>query len=906
MLVGSGGTQSMMDADFRNYLRAAQGPEPDISLRDPRWHETERVARKLIETSAAEPGLKSLMNEPLRKKRWDLLLLTGHLHLALGQRPAAIECFEIVADKCVAADDRDAVIHLLPRFLDPEPVTHAVRFLHYLAKGAPGEEERIEFLRHAIAIRPGDPDLHLDLAAALERADDAEAAREHRLRYLELSLEEPRPKGLSGAVARTVEEDLPQEPGRAGSIVLKFASKVDWSEAEAVLELAMPELEQRAGGLLAWDDLAALVPKIPANAGGRETAAELLKIVVAREPQPEAIVDGSRIADPGVDAKAIVARVPKILALPPGAYVSHAAWGLGRVASADGESVTLDFPGRQGHQMSFAMASKSLLRLPGDGLRVLAIEEPERFRELAKNGDPDLLARALREVGGQGKAATLKARFDAAFPEGNWAAYFKKAKEKAKEDPRFDFSEAYHNIYALAEEGRGAKGAVLPRLSPRAAAQGLLVVKKFLREHPEEEPRLRDHAGDLVARWVFAEGLDLTGRAQALCYAVQWKSISREDAVAAIGALIGEGLAPDDLNVSEYQEMMMDLAEGSPDEETLLWRAFESRLPRLRDRGRLRLQDILGDGYARAIEHRIQRSGDTPSLTSRLIEHFAASPDDAGAPPPASLLVATIRLLEKDLPEGTPERLLALLDEDGIFRKRFAAAPPDPESAEAIERTVTAWGGSERRLVPVLEFLRAIGHAGIADAYEERRKARAKSLLEGKTTDDVETRFTLMTRTTYQRLEAELKRLALELKTTIPAAIERARQLGDLRENAEYEAAKLKQANAAHRVQELITLLEQTRILETLEIDPSRVGAGTEVTLTPIGGDGASAPIRFWILGEGDHQLGEGILSYRAPIARPLLGKSAGAEVEIEFESGTRKFRVETIRRRLPGDPVTA
>jgi hypothetical protein len=168
--------------------------------------------------------------------------------------------------------------------------------------------------------------------------------------------------------------------------------------------------------------------------------------------------------------------------------------------------------------------------------------------------------------------------------------------------------------------------------------------------------------------------------------------------------------------------------------------------------------------------------------------------------------------------------MLALLDEAGVFRSRFTAEAPDAESMEAIERTVIAWSGSERRLVPILEFLRAIGHREIGDAYEERRKARAKSLLEGKTTEDVETRFTLMTRMTYQRLEAELKRLALELKTTIPAAIERARKMGDLRENAEYEAAKLKQANAAVRVQELITLLEQTRSGDTRD-RPDRVSA---------------------------------------------------------------------------------
>jgi len=894
----------MMDADFRNYLRAAQGPEPNISLSNPRWHETELVARKLIESSAAEPGLKSLMNEPLRKKRWDLLLLCGLLHQALGQRLPAIECFEVVGDKCVAVNDRDAVIHLLPRLIDPEPTSQAVRFLHYLAKSAASEEERIESLRHAIAIRPSDPDLHLDLAVALERGGDSEPAREHRLRFLELTLEETRPKGLSEPVARAVEDDLAAEPKRVGAIVIQYAAKVDWKEAEAVLELAIPELEKRASGLLAWDDLSLLLPKILGTPAGRETAAELLRIAVAREPQPAAIVEGSGVLDPSIDANVVVSRVPKILALPPGGYVTHSAWGLGRVAATDGETLKLDFPNRPGHTMSFAMASKSLLKLPSDGLRVLSIESPDKLRDLAKAGDPDLIVRALREVGGRSTTANLKPRFEMASPGGDWAAYLKKAKDKAKEDPRFDMSEAYKNIYALATEGQAGKGTVLPRLSSRAAVQGLAVIKKFLREHPEEEGQLREHAGPLVARWCHDGSLELTGRAQALCWAVGWKSLERREAVRALGELIHEGLSPDDLNIGEYQELMMDLAEGAPEEEMFLWRAFESRLPRLRDRGRLRLQDILGDGFARTIEQRVQRSADAPSLTARIIEYFAAQPEEVGAPPQGALLVAAIRLLEKELAEGVPDRLLSLLDEGGIFRTRFIAAAPDAESMDAIERTVTAWGGSERRLVPILEFLSEIGHAEIADAYEERRKARAKSLLEGMTTEDVETHYTLMTKTTYQRLEAELRRLALELKTTIPAAIERARQLGDLKENAEYEAAKLKQANAARRVQELMILLEKTRVLESLEIDPTRVGAGTEVFLTALGGEGGPSTIRFWILGEGDHLLGDGILSYRAPIARPLLGKNAGTEVEIEFETGVRRFRIESIRKRLPGDPV--
>jgi len=116
--------------------------------------------------------------------------------------------------------------------------------------------------------------------------------------------------------------------------------------------------------------------------------------------------------------------------------------------------------------MSFAMASKSLLRLHADGLRVLSIEDPARLQAMAKAGDPDLLARALREVGGKASTANLKPRFETALPDGDWSSYIKKAKEKIKEDPRFDLSEAYKNVYSLAPEGQAGRGAVLPRLSP--------------------------------------------------------------------------------------------------------------------------------------------------------------------------------------------------------------------------------------------------------------------------------------------------------------------------------------------------------------------------------------------------------------------------------------------------------
>jgi transcription elongation factor GreA len=889
----------MMDADFRKYLAAVKGDEPPAASSDPRWQETEALARRLVAESKVEAALKSLEQEPLRKKRWDLLFLTALLREGLGEYAAALESFEVVADKLMASGDRDGVRALLDRFLEPEPSTTAVRLLVFLSRGSGvSETERLDLLREAIEIRPDDADLNTDVAAALEKSGDTDGARRHRLRATELHLEAGHAERVTDDFLRLIEEDLEYDPARVGRALLRFASLVSFAESEPLLDLAVPELKRLAAGLLSWDDIAPMAPRVPANAAGRKLLATLLKIAVAREPEPNAILEGSGIADPTKPLDQVGARLPKILALPPGAHVGHMTWGLGRVRGSDGENLTLDFPSRAGHRMSFAMASKSLDRLPGDGLRVLVTEDEARARALAAAGDTELLVRVLRDVGGTATAAQLKPKLEAALPGLDVGAYWKQSKDAIKSDARLDSSEAYRQIFKLAPEGAAAAGASLPQLQPKAAPKGLVLIRKFLRDHPDEESRLRDAAGPLVKRWSGEDVLDPPTRAQALCYAQTWGSLDTTVAREHLETLITKGLRPDDLALSANQDQLLDLASGSRLEEEFLWRAAESRLPRLRQRARARLRELLGPRFARAVESRVTRWADAPALAARTIEHYAAHAGEAEAPPLGTLTLAALRILEKDVQDGGPDRLLALLADGGVLRSRLQAERLDEDARSLIENVILNWSGSERRLVPVLECMRAIGMGAVADEYESRRKARAQSLLEGKTTDDFETVFTVMSRPTYDRLEAELRRLSLELKTTIPAAIEKARQLGDLRENAEYEAAKLKQANAAARVTELLNTLERTRLLETMEIDPSRVGVGTEAALQPVDGNGGT--VTYWILGDGDSGLAPGVLSYRAPLARPLLGKRVGSEVDLEYPEGTRRFRVESIVKRLP------
>jgi len=888
-----------MDTEFRHFLAGLKGDEPAPSVRAPRWEETQALARRLVTESKVEGALRLVEQEPARRKRWDLLLLTALLRESLGEWSLAMESFEVVADKLMAAGDEAGVRLLLEKLLSPEPSTAAVRFLHFLARREASDSERIRLLEDAIAIRPGDPELHAESATALERTGDPERAREHRLKAAELSLELGRPERVPDDLLRLIEEDLPAQPARIGRIVLRFASLVSWIESEPFLDLALPGLTKSAGGQLTWKDLAPVAARVPATPKGRELFGRYLRVVVAREADPDAILAGSGALDPAQAIDAVAARLPNILLLPPGAHVAHTSWGIGRVRSSDGESLTLEFTGRQGHKMSFAMASRSLDRLPDDGLRVLAIEDRAKLTSLAKAGSPEVLVRALRDAGGgMATQAQLKPRLEAALPGFDWSGYWKQVKDKLKSERRLDASEAYRQIYRLAPEGAAPVQAVLPQLTPRGSADGLALIRRMLKDHADEEPRIREHALPYVTRWAADENLDPPARAQALCYALSWEGLDQGEGQLLLEDLIQEGLGPDDLTLSVNQDQLLDLSVGSRREEDFLWRAMESRLPRIRERARTRLRELLGDRYPKAMETTVSRGVDAPILAGRLIEHFASKPNDPGAPTPATLLLGAARLLERELPEGLPERLSALLVEGGSLRGLVQQHPLDEDTRSSVENLILHWSGSERRVTPLLELLRAIGMVDVADAFEARRKRRAESLLAGKSVDDLDTRFTIMSRPTYDRLEAELKRLALELKTRIPAAIEKARQLGDLRENAEYEAAKQKQASTAARVQELITTLERTKILDTIDIDASRVGAGTEAVLAPL--DQGEAPLTYWVLGEGDAGFAPNALSYRAPLARPLLGKPVGSEVVLELPQGPRRYRVESIVKRVP------
>lgn len=141
-----------------------------------------------------------------------------------------------------------------------------------------------------------------------------------------------------------------------------------------------------------------------------------------------------------------------------------------------------------------------------------------------------------------------------------------------------------------------------------------------------------------------------------------------------------------------------------------------------------------------------------------------------------------------------------------------------------------------------------------------------------------------------------MKEELTQLKTTGRAEIARqiaeAREKGDLKENAEYDAAKEAQGYHEAKIAQLEGAIANARVLDTKDIDTSKVSILSKVTLTNLT---TKKSVEYQIVSEKEADLKAGKISVTSPIGKGLLGKVPGDIAEIQVPSGKLQFRVEKI-----------
>lgn len=149
-----------------------------------------------------------------------------------------------------------------------------------------------------------------------------------------------------------------------------------------------------------------------------------------------------------------------------------------------------------------------------------------------------------------------------------------------------------------------------------------------------------------------------------------------------------------------------------------------------------------------------------------------------------------------------------------------------------------------------------------------------------------------VTKETLDQMREELQQLKTSGRAEIAHQIAEAREKGDLRENAEYDAAKEAQGHHEAKIAQLEGVIASARILEAKDIDVSKVSVLSKVKVTNLN---TKKSFEYQIVSETEADLKAGKISVTSPIGKGLLGKEVGEVAEVTAPSGVIKFKIENI-----------
>jgi len=145
----------------------------------------------------------------------------------------------------------------------------------------------------------------------------------------------------------------------------------------------------------------------------------------------------------------------------------------------------------------------------------------------------------------------------------------------------------------------------------------------------------------------------------------------------------------------------------------------------------------------------------------------------------------------------------------------------------------------------------------------------------------------------YEKLQAEVKDLKQVKRPQVVKDIEEALEHGDLKENAEYHAAKEMQKNIDNRLAELQVIIGSSQIVDPSELAHSKISFGSTVMMTDMDTD---EELTYTIVGGCESNPDMGLISFNSPLAKQLLGKEEGDEVKVILPGRNREYEIDEVK----------
>ncbi|MDX9752472.1 MAG: GreA/GreB family elongation factor [bacterium] len=679
-------------------------------------------------------------------------------------------------------------------------------------------------------------------------------------------------------------------------------------KAAALLKLTIPVTTRRKN----WEGQYRLLKKIfaytPQDDSLRTLFISTLEQMYADSPHFDEILDFSDIRKER-NLEEALNDVETFAGFMPNSYVMHSDWGIGKVTDLSmlRKRVTINFQRKRKHQMDVNLARNIVENLKSDDFRVILVTQKDELQRLASDDPLQLVKVLLKSFGRDMSAKEIKEKLcPAVLPAKGWSTWWSKTNSEMRRDPFISVTGGAAKTYTLREQATSDEDELLQRFDETKFPRDKVdMIYEYLRTTKKTDIQ------DAVIRH-FSKRLHTIApyRKSATEKVEMW--YTNEDLKELVPTL--ESM-PEDLLL----EVLMDVPKCIQVIKRLRFKNHELRFIK-------RFQAFHPESWEESFQQKLLEEdiqvrdeiaeflvrSDRLDLIMTVVEtavsEFRKYPQTFIWLAKKGLMGEVDWLEGKINPPAMIERLLILTDYLTSQAKRR-------------EKDESAWlrkvAGEAREIIRRNHYALFKKHIQSADesvAQAIYRRSQTNDGLDGRTSSDLTTiiraRFPTLfeTSTIKESLIPEglqclkeslvvkqtlLKRLIEIDLPTVVKEIEVARGHGDLKENAEYHAAKDKQKLLASQTSELQDMLQQARAVELDQVKGDEILFGTQFDIKPVGSDVVES---YMMLGPWESDPDNNVLSYQAPFAACFIGHMAGELIEIELPRHTGRYEILAVR----------
>lgn len=580
-----------------------------------------------------------------------------------------------------------------------------------------------------------------------------------------------------------------------------------------------------------------------------------------------------------------------------GRFVFHRTWGTGYIKDVSNDELCIDFARKRNHTMSLKMASNSLVPLPKNHIWVLKSVLPaEKLKEKLKNDVLWGLKILITSFDNATSLKKIKAELvPSVFTQNEWNSWSNEAKKILKNDPLFGNLPDQVDIYEVRTTAITLDEKIYNQFSAETNFYGKI---KAIREYilngdPEADfftdmynyvstftKNLTNVNDQVISAWLFRKW-----SSKRLPHLTQ-SSKTFSELISKVENIVETF---NDIQDSELKQDFLDYLKEIRNWNQIYVSLFPSHLNKfiIDELVKFHHEEDVKSMFETIVERWKENKNSFLWIAKNIdnIEEFGIAKEQ--------LLVNLIHLLDvtaRDIDnkqDVSNSRKYNKNAENLLIKDQFLEKFLQEASLEAVERIMELLSDIRGFSQTEFENLMAKMVARFPDFTLQKAQTMAGSR-------ESITRGLIVSKMAYKAKQRSLKYI---VEVEIPRnakEIGKAIELGDLRENAEYKAGKEKQQLLDTQATKLKEDLEKARIFDFAEVDTSRVGYGTVVTLK---NNKENTKVTYTILGPWESDPDNGIISYQSPLGKELVGFSVGENLQFIINEVEYDFVIESIQK---------